>query len=344
MGSETQRTSSRMGMVLAPLAWVYGKCVAARNRRFDRGEGVGRLPEPVISVGNIVLGGAGKTPVCRHIISTLRAGGGNPAIALRGYGAGPDGVSDEAEEYAAAFADLPRAVGANRVMELERLRGTTTFDSIVLDDGFQHRRIARDLDLVVIDATQPGLAERLLPAGRLREPAAALARADGVLITRATTVDENLARQIEDLHGAPPIAWTEHAWGDALDVHWRDRPSEARSLGDIAGASVAVSLGVGHPSSICTAIDAAGMRIVHNDGARDHQLYSGARVQSLFAQARSQGADAIVLTPKDWMKVRTKTAFFENEIPIWVPRLELRFLDGQAAFDELVVRAGTLRQ
>ena len=185
--------------MLSPLAGIYGRVVAGRNRRFDAGEGVVDLKEPVISVGNLTLGGTGKTPVCQYLVSVLREAGRTPAIAMRGYGASSDGVSDEALEYSSMFEDLPLAVGADRVVSLEALRKKSAFDCVVLDDGFQHRRIARDLDIVLIDATRPGLDDRLLPAGRLREPPSSLARADIVLVTRATTgVDDELA-------GASPV-------------------------------------------------------------------------------------------------------------------------------------------
>ena len=97
--------------MLSPLSGMYGRVVAGRNRRFDAGEGVVNLKEPVISVGNLTVGGTGKTPVCQYLVSFLRDAGRAPAIAMRGYGASSDGVSDEALEYSSMFEDLPLAVG-----------------------------------------------------------------------------------------------------------------------------------------------------------------------------------------------------------------------------------------
>ena len=273
----------------------------------------------------------------------LRASGRKPAIAMRGYAPGKDGNSDEAMEYVEALGDVPLAIGVDRVEALKRLASTMPYDCVVLDDGFQHRRIARELDVVVVDASNPRLEERLLPAGRLREPAEALKRADVVLVSRAASVDRALGKRIEACGGPTPLAWLEHVWGEELDVHWGNRPSDTISKDALDGASIAVSLGVGNPQSICETIAASGARMVYNNRARDHQPYTEARIRRLFAQAHAHGAQAILVTPKDWMKLRDLKALFDEDLPVWVPRLELRFLDGEAAFTERILRAATLR-
>lgn len=329
-------------VLLSPLSGVYGRVVAHRNRAFDAGRGVVRLEEPVISVGNLSVGGTGKTPVCRYVVSVLRNAGKTPAIAMRGYKANARGESDEAMEYASAFEDLPLAVGADRVAALAELRSKTPFDCVVLDDGFQHRRIARDLDIVLIDATRPGLDGKLLPAGRLREPTSSLMRADAVLVTRATKVDSALARRIEKCAGAPPVAWLEHVWSDGIDVHSFDGSSKHIAVQELAGIPLAVSLGVGNPASIRTSIESLGARIVHEEPARDHQAYSDERIVGMFAKARKHGAEGVLVTPKDWMKLRDKTSSFDKKISIFVPRLEMKVLEGAAAMEDMILRAATL--
>ena len=329
--------------VLSPFAGMYGRVIAGRNRRFDAGEGVVELKEPVISVGNLTVGGTGKTPVCQYIVSVLRNAGRAPAIAMRGYGATSDGVSDEALEYASMFQDLPLAVGADRVAALEELRKKSAFDCIVLDDGFQHRRIARALDIVLIDASRPGLDDRLLPAGRLREDPTSLSRADIVLVARATEVDDRLAGSIAKYSGTPPIAWLEHTWAKGVEAHRKDAPTEIMDIKDLRGARLAVSLGVGNPTSVLNMIEDCGAQVVYEHNARDHQIYTEQRTRRLFATARTKGAEAVLVTPKDWMKLQRWKSSFDDSMPVFVPRLEVRVLEGEDALREMVVEAATLQ-
>ncbi|HRQ74118.1 MAG TPA: tetraacyldisaccharide 4'-kinase, partial [Phycisphaerales bacterium] len=147
-------------------AMVYGAAIARRNRAFDAGRGVVTLDRPVISVGNLSTGGTGKSPTVAWVVRTLREAGRDPCIAMRGYRS-RDGVSDEAEEYRAAFDDLPVVARPDRLQGLIELfaseRGGRV-DAVVLDDGFQHRCIARALDLVLIDATRDPFADAMIPA------------------------------------------------------------------------------------------------------------------------------------------------------------------------------------
>jgi tetraacyldisaccharide 4'-kinase len=331
-----------VGKVLTPLSWLYGAAVARRNRRFDRGVGIEHLDVPVISIGNISVGGTGKTPVCRVVVDSLRHAGRTPAIALRGYAANANGESDEALEYAMLLKDVPLAVGADRVAALADLRVKASYDCVVLDDGFQHRQIARNLDVVLIDATRPRLDDRLLPAGRLREPAAALARADVVLVTRATEVDASLVKQIESCGSTAPLAWLTHTWSDTLAVHRGNQPSETRSTASLRGSAIATSLGVGNPESVLNTLRSYGATVVWDAQARDHQPYDAASVRRLCERAREQDADGLLLTPKDWVKVRAFKTSLDERLPVWVPSLELGFLAGEAAFKERLVGAVTL--
>ncbi len=184
--------------------------MARRNRRFDAGHGVVTLDRPVISVGNLSTGGTGKTPMTMRVVQWLREAGHAPAIAMRGYRAGPEG-SDEALLYQEAFAGMPIVAQANRIDGLLQLfaqeegdgeagsapaRART--DVVVLDDGFQHRQIARQFDLVLIDATRDPFADALLPAGWLREPAASLRRAHAVVLTHAESADARWLEAIRE--------------------------------------------------------------------------------------------------------------------------------------------------
>ncbi|MCH2162804.1 MAG: tetraacyldisaccharide 4'-kinase [Phycisphaerales bacterium] len=314
-----------LATMLRPASLVYGLGVARRNRRFDRGDGVEHLPEPVISVGNISVGGTGKTPVCSYVLQVLEEAGHSPALAMRGYRSQATGSADEAEEYRDVRPELSLAVGADRVAALAELRKSDPFDCVVLDDGFQHRRIARDLDLVLVDATRPGLDDRLLPSGRLREPLEALARADAVLVTRSNGVDEELADRLARFAGSPPLAWLEHSW-EAIDVHRQGQTVETIGVGELKDQRLAVSFGVGNPGPLKRTVEATGARIVHDHAVRDHHHYTERDVRSL----RGHGVDAVMVTGKDWVKLR-RLAGSLGDCPVMVPRLSIKALSGEEA-------------
>lgn len=315
--------------VLAPLTWpaslVYGAAVRLRNARLDR-VGGWHAPMPVVSVGNITAGGTGKSPMVRWVVETLRAMGRSPAIATRGHRGGL--MSDEVLEHRDAMPGLPIAVGADRVAAIKAmLQGARTIDAWVLDDGFQHRAVARDLDLVLVDATRPGLDGALLPRGWLREPASNLRRASAVVVTRATRVDETLARRIESLHGRAPIAWTSHAWtGVRVQSGGLER---AEPVAWLHGRRLAVWAGVGNPQALHVQVRQAGAEVVHAPALRDHHAYGRAEVQALLVQAAAAGAETVLCTPKDWVKVRGLLP--TGHMPVVRPELALTCLHGGEA-------------
>ncbi|NNF41836.1 MAG: tetraacyldisaccharide 4'-kinase, partial [Phycisphaerales bacterium] len=196
-----------------PAARLYARAVDRRNRRFDARRDVHRAAVPVVSIGNITAGGVGKTPFVAWLAERLIDDGHRPVIVMRGYGARRGTGSDEAAEFAGRLPAVPVLVDPDRVASLARfLPDHPEIDVALMDDGFQHRRLHRDVDLVLIDAMRPGLGDRLLPAGRLREPAANLRRADAVVVTRADRVDRALEAAIADAHGVTPLAWCAHRW------------------------------------------------------------------------------------------------------------------------------------
>jgi hypothetical protein len=185
-----------------PLSALYRAGLEHKSGAFDAGHGVITIDRPVISVGNLSVGGTGKTPMTSWIVRTLIDAGHTPAIAMRGYRS-KNGVSDEADAYARALPGTPVVAQPDRLEGLFRLFADDegrAVDVVVLDDGFQHRRIARQLDLVLIDATRDPFRDRLLPAGWLREGPAALVRASGVVLTHADRAQHVRARLVETLH------------------------------------------------------------------------------------------------------------------------------------------------
>jgi len=174
---------------LTPFSWLYEGVIRARNWRYDHVAGASvRVGRPVISVGNLTVGGTGKTPFVLEVVRRLRARGRRPVVLTRGYGAAAGETADEVLEFQTAEPGLPIVVNPDRVAGAAEALRTAAGDCFVLDDGFQHRRIRRELDIVLIDALDPWGGGWLLPAGRLREPRSSLRRASLIVMTRANQV------------------------------------------------------------------------------------------------------------------------------------------------------------
>ncbi|MSR23126.1 MAG: hypothetical protein EXR92_06260 [Gemmatimonadetes bacterium] len=217
MWSGERGTSSLiLATVTAPLAVLLGGAVRTRNLLYDMGIlPSSRAPIPVVSVGNLAVGGTGKTPISAWVAGVLRSAGLKPAILLRGYG------EDEILLHRRWNADVPVLRAADRT------RGVSTAaeqgcDVVVLDDGFQHRRLRRDLDLLLLSPAHP-VPVRLLPRGPFREPLAAIGRAHRILVTAKGTHEMEAARalagQLREIPGAPPVELFAFLPGDwaALD-------------------------------------------------------------------------------------------------------------------------------
>jgi tetraacyldisaccharide 4'-kinase len=309
-----------------PASWVYGLGAWAHAALDARGPKV-HAGIRTVSVGNVTAGGTGKTPFVRWCAAQLAAAGHRPAIALRGYRA-HDGASDEADEYRDLLPGVPLAVGGDRAAAIAAMRAMhPEVDCVVLDDGFQHRRLARDLDIVLVDATRPGLGGRLLPAGWLRERASVLRRADQVVVTRAHAADEPaLAALIEAMHGRPAVAWTRYDWTGlrvACDGALRDE-----SVGWLRGRSVVAAAAIGNPSAFLAQCEASGARIQATELRPDHAAYDRAAVGRIAALAQAAADPVVVLTGKDWVKVRAHAADHPG-IHWVVPVVGLRFLSGE---------------
>jgi tetraacyldisaccharide 4'-kinase len=321
-----------------PLTRLASKCYAAamalRNRRFDRGERVVDVGRPVISVGNLTVGGTGKTPTVQWIVGVLVEHGHRPVVALRGYGAGRRQPSDEAMEHERMLPGVPVLADPDRVGAIGTLlRGDSSRDVVVLDDGFQHRFVARQLDLVLIDARRPLDAERVLPAGRLREPLAALRRATDVLVTHASGVDEVLRQRIHALHGRDPVAWCRHAWS-GLD-RFDGEGMSALGVEALDGLRVVTRLGLAAAGGVRNQIVEAGAHIVADVAARDHAHGGAGEMRRLEAACRD--ADAMLVTAKDWVTLQPLVDWSTLRVPVLVPRLVLEFVSGRADLERRVL-------
>ncbi|MEL7472067.1 MAG: tetraacyldisaccharide 4'-kinase [Planctomycetota bacterium] len=335
------------GWLAVPMARVYALELARRNRRFDRGRGVVRLDCPVISVGNLSVGGVGKTPMVSRILHWLRGVGEKPCVAMRGYKA-QGGLSDEAELHRRQFPDEPTPV----VAQADRVEGLyELFDSdeghdvnvVVLDDGFQHRRIWRDLDIVLLDATRPLSDIRLLPAGYWREPASALARADAVVITHAELADddaiETMSAEVEKHHGERPIAVARHEWR-----HLRRPTKDGVKRMDVAwltGKTVVGLCAIGRPEGFEAQLERRAGEVARLFALPDHHPLDERTLRGVGAVATKLGAEAIVVSEKDWVKIEPHAAAL-GETPIAISELSLRFDEGSTRLERKVI--GLMRE
>ncbi|MSR40349.1 MAG: tetraacyldisaccharide 4'-kinase [Phycisphaerales bacterium] len=306
--------------VLTPLTWIaariYGVGVALRNARFDGAEGIEILEVhgcrvPVISVGNITAGGTGKSPYTAWICNELLRIGKRPVIALRGYRASTDAqgkvTSDEAEEYAESAPGALVVVGAHRYDRLREALSKPECASwigdavVVLDDGFQHRQLARTLDIVLVDATKHGLDGDLLPHGWLREPACALRRASMVIVTKANNEAERIAacRAVARERGVAPEATCTHAWS-ALAVY-EDGVQRSEDVSWLRMRRVGVASAIGNPAQFLAAVESAGAVVVRELRQSDHRAFSVRALEAFMQQA--ERVDACVLTRKDFVKL-----------------------------------------
>ena len=324
---------SRMGRrLLQPASFLYSRIVRARNRYYDRvPSATHRVALPVISVGNITVGGTGKTPMVIEIARRLIDSGRRPAILTRGYKAAPHESPDEVLEFQTALPDVPVVVDADRVAGAETACQTANVDCLLLDDGFQHRRLARDLDIVLIDALDPWGGGALLPTGRLREPLTCLRRADVFVLTRVNqTNDAAVERICGKLAQYAPDKSILRA---AVEVDALVGTDERRVLpNDLRGHPVVAACGIGNPETFRRL--AASLADVRKTVTfADHRRYTLRDIERIQAAARKANVDQVVTTRKDWGKLA----------PLWpvhgpsLVRLDVR-LSLHGAVEELDAR------
>lgn len=309
-----RRSMTLTDALLAPFALLYAAAVGGRNCFYSAWPGAVRDPGvPVISVGNITVGGTGKTPLVIEVVRRLSARGRRPAIVTRGYGARPGQPADEVLEFRDALSGVPVIVDPDRVRGAAAACRQHAADVVVVDDGFQHRRIARTLDIVLIDALNPFGNGWVLPAGRLRESLRNLRRADALLITRANQCDADALAALENrlrrLAPSVPL-YRAHVVVDRLV----DSGGAARALASVRTSRVLPVCGIGNPRTFFQALADLGALCADPRIFPDHWPYSPADAAALAAHARAAGAALVVTTRKDWVKLA----------PLWPPALDGR--------------------
>jgi tetraacyldisaccharide 4'-kinase len=315
--------NSVLTLALTPFSSLYGAAMKARRALYGSGRlRVHELGAPVISVGNLTMGGTGKTPLVEWIARELAQTGMRVCVLTRGYGrTNPTRriiVSDGNEILAdaATAGDEPLLLAENLkgqaavISDPDRVAAAAwavenfQSDVFVLDDGFQHLRVARDLNILTLDATKPWGNGKLLPAGILRESPAELARADCIVITRAD--DPNTTQALRGYIAACsrdiPVFCSQMKLIGLRAVHPGQRLDSPE---EIKASRIAAFCGLGNPESFLSLLRRSGYRLAHTQVFRDHYRYEQPDVDNLEREAVTRGAQFLVTTAKDEVKLRS---------------------------------------
>ena len=338
-------------VALTPVSLIYDIVVRARNvfyrNGFFRSQKVG---VPVISVGNLTSGGTGKTPLVEWTARALASLGVRVCVLTRGYGRKDPNqrvIVSDATELLAQVAET----GDEAFMLAERLKGKAAVvcdsdrvsaahwaiehfgsEVLVLDDAFQHQRIARELNILTVDATNPWGNRHSLPAGILREPIHELSRADCVVITRAD-IDNSarLQHEISKIHPGVPIFLSRMKQTGLRPLGTNSSPPNPAK---IKASPVAAFCGIGNPESFFNLLRTAGYTLNYQRIFRDHHNFTQADVDQFIRTAQSHGALALLTTAKDAVKARS----LDFSLPCYVAEIEIE-IDNEESLRKLILRA-----
>lgn len=339
------RPFDRLRRFVGPIANpAYSAAVALRNARFDAGKGVRRLPVPVISIGNLSTGGTGKTPMVAWAVRTLLSAGLKPAVAMRGYkpGGSHGQDADEAEEYRRTLPGVPVVAQPDRFGGLRKLLDSgegAGVQCVVLDDGFQHRQLHRDVDIVLLDATRDPFMDRILPGGDLREPVESLSRATAVVVTHAESADRaDVARMIDRAREINPrllVGVAEHRWDRLTLAHGGGEDVQPPEW--LKNKMVLGLCAIGNPGPFLVMLSRAGA-VVQPMILPDHDPYKPVTVARAVEAARRARVDAIAITEKDWAKLSLLPAD-TWPAPIVRPRLVMGLSESESEIAALITGA-----
>ena len=333
-------------------AGVYGTAVTVRNVLYDRGwTHIERLPCRVISIGNVTVGGTGKTPLLIDIVDRLMARGLRVGVLSRGYARhrssgmrlvsdgqrvleGPRIAGDEPYLIARRCPHAVVAVGSDRARLGRWVLARHALDCLVLDDGFQHRRLHRNLDLILIDASVPNQLQDLLPAGRLREPLPAARRADAVVLTRVEMASQlsSLITTIQRALGVGhPLLQVAFVPAECVNVLTR----QAAHPSVLAGSAAVLVSGIGNPCAFRRLAEEFGVEIRDHLRFSDHHWYTAQDVRCVRDAATRAGTELVVTTEKDAVKL----APLLHETDRWLAmRLRAVWHQGESWLEQALTR------
>ncbi|MFH1478938.1 MAG: tetraacyldisaccharide 4'-kinase [Candidatus Omnitrophota bacterium] len=309
-----------------PFSIVYYLIVSLRNFFYDTSIFKRySFKNKVISVGNITWGGTGKTPLAIYITRLLLDNNKKPAILIRGYG------EDEYKLFSRLIPDVPVGVGKDRIKEGKRLLTHSSIDTFVLDDGFQHRRIDRDLDIVCIDSLDPFGNDLLIPAGSMREPLMSLSRGDIFLITKVDLCaskkrSDDLVKKLKSINPKAIIAKAVYR----LDYFYDIKDGSKIDGSKLRNKELVLVSGIASPRSFENTILNLGMKIKKHFAFRDHYFYSGINLKRIEEFCRANNIDGFIVTEKDAVKI--KPIAEKSNVKIYVASISLEIIENKDEF------------
>ncbi len=338
-------------LCLQAVSWVYAVIIDIRNFMYDKGWlKVHRTDAVIISVGNITTGGTGKTPLVIWLcseITKLKTKNCRIAILTRGYKATQNSspktqdYSDEPEVFIQSCPEAIVIVNPNRVEGARESISKNGVNVLIMDDGFQHRRLHRDLDIVTIDATCPFGYGKMLPAGLLREPMSALRRANAAVVTRCDQISEILLRELEahlrQINPNMAIARAIHA---PVCVKLAD--SKKIGIAELKKKKVFAFCGIGNPDAFFNTIRKIGANLAGSKIYNDHHEYTADDINDICQQAKVSKAELILTTQKDWTKVISDFIFQISDLksaPLAYLEIELKFITPEERITGLIKSA-----
>jgi tetraacyldisaccharide 4'-kinase len=310
-----------------------------------------RLNTLVISIGNLTVGGTGKTPLVIALVEYLSRKGLKVGVLSRGYKgkrakdmqwvsdgqqllASPEEAGEEPYLIATRLKNAPIVVGRDRYQSGKRLLERFKLDAILLDDGFQHLRLHRDINLLVIDGTLPfGLPHsegQLLPRGMLRESLHGIRRASAILVSRMEQCNppqaewSQILRRVRYYHPQVPVFGVFFKPTGLIEL----ASGKMREVTSLKGTSILVFSGIGHPASFRFFLEQLEAKVMAEVVFEDHHRYTAEEIKKLIRTAQANGIMALITTEKDGVKIRE---FLDPDDPVWALRVDLeRFEDPQA--------------
>lgn len=310
---------------LRAMSWGYGLATTIRNRMFDSGlRKVHQVPAPVISIGNLTAGGTGKTPFVAYVVDWLIQRGYRPGIVSRGYHAIESDstgeiANDEKRVLEALCPGIPHLQNANRVLAASQAVSHHNCQMLVLDDGFQHRRLHRDLDIVLIDVTNPFGHGFVLPRGLMRESITGLKRADLLALTRCEQAKPDVIQEIKEKIGqvtTAPIIQTAFE-----PTRTRSILGAIERLSHLSNTPVVAFCGIGNPDGFWRTLESADIECLASRSFADHHIYSDSEIADLQQLAQRVGARCLVTTAKDLVKIPAEWC---DALPVLAVDIELR--------------------
>ena len=338
--------SSGLGVVLLRFSLAVASCfysavIGLRNSLYSKGWlKTHRVSAVVISIGNITVGGTGKTPLVIWLCKFLRQKEVRCAVLTRGYKTTKNlklktqNYSDEPAILAKSCPEAKVVVNPDRVAAATEAVNKFGAEILIMDDGFQHRRLARDADIATIDAMCPFGYGKMLPAGLLREPVTALKRADAVVITRCDQVAEaqlnQLEKKLQQVNTNMIIARSIHSPICAKSIG-----NKEISLEQLKDKKIFAFCGIGNPNAFLGTIKGLGVNLVGSKIYNDHHRYKNNDVTDIYEEARYLNADLILTTQKDCTKIASPTSAKED-IPLAYLEIELKFIIGEDKLKRLI--------